>query len=135
MERKDGRDRKRPKTIKLATMLHLRPPRYQSPSLTAAELPEIERRGPLEIHVNPNDNTPLILDLRDRMARIETKLDVHNETHRLIDRRLDTNEADIEYLKTEVATGKAKVATAGAIGGGVFALLGFLGDRFWNIFN
>lgn len=90
----------------------------------------------------PHSPTTLILDLRDRMARIETKLDTHHDAHRIIDKRLDKAEADIAALddrvastRTEIATGKASVATAGAIGGGIFAALSFLGDRFWNIFH
>ncbi|MBB3910171.1 hypothetical protein [Sphingomonas desiccabilis] len=90
--------------------------------------------------MNPNDTTPLILDLRDRMARIETKLDGHNEAHITIDRRLDKLEATQEAQailvaenRSAIETGKARVATVGAIAGGLMAVLTFLGDHFWNI--
>lgn len=82
----------------------------------------------------------LILDLRDRMARIETKLDTHQTSHDVIDRRLDKLEATqeehdtrIDANRSEIVTARARVATIGAIGGGVVTVLTLLGDHFWNI--
>jgi hypothetical protein len=90
---------------------------------------------------NPT-HSPMILDLRDRMVRIETKLDAHHEAHQVIDRRLDIAEARqvaldsrIDVVETEIARGKAKFATAAGIGGGAVAILSALGDRFWNMFH
>jgi chromosome segregation ATPase len=89
----------------------------------------------------PNSTT-LILDLRDRMARIETKLDAHHDAHTVIDRRLDKIEAEVASLddritsnRSDIDAGKAKVATLGAVGGGVIAVATMLGDHLWSLFR
>ncbi|WP_066803388.1 hypothetical protein [Sphingomonas asaccharolytica] len=89
-----------------------------------------------------NSNTGLILDLRDRMARIETKLDAHHDAHTVIDKRLDKVEAAVSDLddritanRSDIDAGKAKVATLGAVGGGVIAVATMLGDHLWSLFR
>lgn len=83
--------------------------------------------------------TTLILDLRDRMARIETKIDGHYESHVVIDRRLDALEADVKSLdgridgnSQDISTAKAKFTTLTAVVSAIFALMSLLGDNLWS---
>jgi hypothetical protein len=81
------------------------------------------------------ENTPLILDLRDRMARIETKLDGHLEAHTIIDKRLDKLEIQAEESSSAIAAFKVRWATFSALGGAVISIIAMLGDRFWNLLS
>lgn len=90
----------------------------------------------------PNPTT-LILDLRDRMARIETKLDGHHDAHVVIDKafeligkRFDTVEAEHTALalavaedKGDLAISKAKLATLVTAGSAAVTFAVFVGDR------
>lgn len=86
--------------------------------------------------------TTLILDLRDRMARIETKIDGHYESHVVIDKRLDALEADVKSMDgridantQEISTGKAKFATLAAVASAIIAVLSLLGDHLWSFLS
>lgn len=77
--------------------------------------------------MTPDQSETLILDVRDRLARIEVKIDNTNEKLRDHDGRITRNTEDIESLKDEVAANKTKMASyvkaMAAIGaaGGVLA--------------
>lgn len=94
----------------------------------------------MEYQLGPEGHTTvLILDLRDRMARIETKLDGHQEAHTVIDRRLDAIEEQVGDIASrtssnsaEVAASKARYATLVAVGSGVVSTLGLFGDHIWK---
>lgn len=91
--------------------------------------------------------THLILDLRDRMARIETKLDGHHEAHNNIDKCFDAVDKRLVSLedrqtaqsllvaetKSEIALSKARVATLAAVGSGLIAIATFLADHLWSL--
>ena len=59
------------------------------------------------------------LDIRDRLARIEVKFDNTRETLMSHEKRIGTNEDDIEKLKTEHAAFRAKIATYVQVAGGI----------------
>lgn len=82
-----------------------------------------------------NHTTDLILDLRDRMARIETKLDGHQEQHRTLDKRIDDLEARTDENSAAIAAAKVRFATLAAVASGVMAILGFLGEHLWSLFS
>ena len=80
--------------------------------------------------------TNLILDLRDRMARFETKLDGHFEAHVLIDKRFERIEARVEdqdvrinAAAAEIATNKTRYATLAAVASAILAILGVAGEH------
>lgn len=75
----------------------------------------------------------MILDLRDRMVRIETKLDGHNAAHVLIDKRLDKLEGDSETFRSQLAAYKVRAATISSIAAAVIAILGVVGDHLWSL--
>lgn len=79
------------------------------------------------------EHTSLILDLRDRMTRIETKLDGHNEAHSLIDRRLDKLEADSATQRQLLSAFQVRAATVASIFAGFVAILGAVGDHVWSL--
>lgn len=90
----------------------------------------------------PLDTTALILDLRDRMARIETKLDSHYEAHLVIDRRLEALEARADQTDSlvsanasDIAEGKTRWSTLAAIASAIIAILSLLGDRLWTFLS
>lgn len=69
--------------------------------------------------MNPEHSDTLILDVRDRLARIEVKIDNTNEKLRDHDARIIQNRDDIEELKGEHVAYQAKVATYTKVGGAV----------------
>ncbi len=77
--------------------------------------------------MDQSQSETLILDVRERLARIEVKIDNTNDTLRTHDRRITDNREDIDALRGDVAACKAKMATyaklAAYIGaaGGLFA--------------
>lgn len=76
--------------------------------------------------MNPDQSEALILDVRERLARIEVKIDNTNETLRAHDRRITANSDDIESLKGEVAAQKARMATCTKIAASLAAAGGVL---------
>lgn len=94
----------------------------------------------------PN-HTNLILDLRDRMARIETKLDGHHEAHVTIDKcfaavdarlalietRQTAQESVSTSTRTEIAISKAKLATLATVGTSAIAVVTFVADHLWTL--
>lgn len=83
----------------------------------------------------PLDTTTLILDLRDRMARFETKLDMHNLAHDIIDRRLDKLEEVSDEHGVAIAASKVRMTTYAGVASATITVLTLLGDRIWNIFG
>lgn len=71
--------------------------------------------------MNPDQSETLILDVRERLARIEVKIDNTNETLRNHDRRINDNREDIDTLKGEVVAYKAKTGTYAKLGAGLAA--------------
>lgn len=83
--------------------------------------------------------TSLILDLRDRMARIETKLDGHQEAHATIDKRFDTLEATVADIdertdrnSSDIAANKVRYATFAAVGAAILSFLSLAGEHIWK---
>lgn len=68
----------------------------------------------------------LILDVRDRLARIEVKIDNTNEKLRDHDGRISQNTEDIESLKSEHTAFRAKMATYAQVGGALAVVGGGL---------
>lgn len=68
----------------------------------------------------------LILDVRDRLARIEVKIDNTNEKLRDHDGRISQNTEDIDALKEDVVAHKAMVATYTKVGAMIAAAGGLL---------
>ncbi|WP_375272842.1 hypothetical protein [Sphingomonas sp.] len=77
----------------------------------------------------------MILDLRDRMVRIETKLDTHHEAHVVIDKRLDDLDTRTEANTTAIAASRVRVATLSAVASAVVAGLSLLGDHLWTFLS
>jgi len=66
--------------------------------------------------VNYSQTDTVILDVRDRLARIEVKIDNTNEKLKDHDERITANRDDIEALKGEHVAYQAKVATYTKVG-------------------
>ena len=89
----------------------------------------------------------LFIDLRERMVRIETKLDSHNYAHAVIDKTIDTmdkritlvvDRVDLEAVKVtalshEIALSRAKLATLASVGSAFGALVTFVATHFFKI--
>jgi hypothetical protein len=85
---------------------------------------------------------PHILDLRDRMVRIETKLDGHNEAHATIDKTFAFHTQQIAVLDAQVTTNtadiastKVRTATLAAVGAAALAIIPFIADLFPKLFG
>lgn len=77
--------------------------------------------------------TTIILDLRDRMARIETKLDGHQDQHVAIDKRFEALEDTVNDHNEVITTFKTRVATLSAVASAIIALLVFVGEHVWQL--
>jgi chromosome segregation ATPase len=92
-------------------------------------------------------STTLILDLRDRMARIETKLDEHHREHAMIDRafelvgkrieaietRQDAEATKVNDIKADIAVSRAKVAMLVTIGTSLVAGITYFAEHIWGM--
>ena len=81
--------------------------------------------------------TGLILDLRERMVRIETKLDSHNDAHAYIDRRFDGidkvllgHKTLVEANSAAIAASSTRVKLLAGIGTVALGIIPFLADHF-----
>lgn len=82
----------------------------------------------------PQDNaSALMMDLRERMIRIETLLTVSALSHDKLSETVTSNESRIEALESSQVALKSMVKVIAWIGGAIITLVTLLGDGLTRI--
>ncbi|QOT72827.1 hypothetical protein H5V43_06865 [Sphingobium fuliginis] len=86
--------------------------------------------------MTPNDLTPvtLMLEMRERLVRIETKQDNAAEKVEDVVKTQENHEARIVALETEQANQKARVALLMGLGGAAVTVASIFGDKLLSLF-
>ena len=86
-------------------------------------------------------NTPsdypvgLMVDLRERMVRIETKLDTQAETNDRLSETFDKHASRLTTLETDSNNLKSQVRTVKWVGGIVVTAVTLFGDKLSHMFH
>lgn len=83
-----------------------------------------------------NDLTPvtLMIEMRERLVRIETKMDSSTEKVEAVEAVQAAHEAQIVVLEKEVDRSKTRMAMLATLGGGIVTIVSLFGDRLLSLF-
>ncbi len=86
--------------------------------------------------MTPQDLTPvsLMIEMRERLVRIETKMDSSAEKVETIETRLSTHETRIADLEGANQEMKTRLATLKWVGGAVVTVATLFGDKLLQLF-
>ena len=86
--------------------------------------------------MNPTDLAPvtLMLEMRERLVRIETKQDNAAEKVADVETKQDNHETRITALETEQARNKTRMAMLVGLGGVVTTIASIFGDKIVSLF-
>jgi hypothetical protein len=85
----------------------------------------------------PNDLAPvtLMFEMRERLVRIETKMDGATEKVDSMSARVDSHDTRLNALEGNHAQLKTQLGMLKWAGGGLFAVVGLFGDKIVGLFS
>lgn len=85
--------------------------------------------------MNPNSPGPdsVLMDVRERLVRIETKMDASAEKTSELQAQTENNADRLTSLEAEAASLRQAMATLKWVGGSAMAVLSLFGDRLVNL--
>lgn len=86
--------------------------------------------------MNVPDITPvtLMIEMRERLVRIETKMDASSEKVEAVEVRQDNQEARIVALENDAVRNKTRMAMLAGLGGGFATVASLFGDKLLSLF-